>query len=80
MDTFTIIHGHGLTEPADTYEEALDRVCAVYGEDCVIGHDGDIDDGGERTLCWVDEQTADADDGSRACCVIRRRHAAEVRS
>jgi len=70
---YKIVHAHGVTESrVETYEEALERVRSVYGEDCEIGHDGDISEGGERTLCWVNEATAEGDDGSRACCQIVR--------
>jgi len=69
---YKVVHSHGITEGAvDTYEEAIERVRAVYGEDAAIGHDGDIADGGAKTLVWVDDATAENDDGSRACCSIR---------
>lgn len=75
-ESFTIHHSHGQDETGiDSYDEAIARVQAVYGVDCSIGHDGDISEGGERTLVWVDEETGRDDDGSRACCSIRRRHA-----
>lgn len=71
---YSVTHAHGTTERFDTYEEAAEAVLAVYGLGAVIGHDGDISDGGERTLCWRDEATAENDDGSRACATIRRKH------
>jgi len=71
--TYKIAHSHGQTETGiDTYEEALERVRAVYGADCEIGHDGDLTDGGDRTLVWSDEDTARNDDGSRAVAKITR--------
>lgn len=71
--TYKITHSHGETETGiDTYEEALDRVRAVYGDDCEIGHDGDLEEGGDRTLVWSDEDTAHNDDGSRAVAKITR--------
>ena len=71
--TYKITHSHGQTETGiDTYEEALERVRAVYGADCEIGHDGDIEDGGERTLVWGSAKIAQDDDGSRACAKITR--------
>lgn len=73
--TYRIHHSHGLTEGAhESYDEACDAVRAVYGEDCEIGHDGDISEGGERTLCWRDEESSRDDDGLRACCSIRASH------
>lgn len=38
----------------------------------VIGHDGDLDDGGNRTLFWVDGAQANGDAGARAAGAIRR--------
>jgi len=66
---YRIIHAHGTTERHATYEEAIAAVRAVY-RSAAIGHDGDIAQGGEQTLCWVDDETATNDDGSRACCSI----------
>lgn len=73
--TYAIQHSHGQTETGFvTYEAALAAVRSVYGEGCEIGHDGDISEGGERTLVWPDTDTAENDDGSRACCSIVARH------
>lgn len=73
--TYSIQHSHGATESGfETYEAALEAVRSVYGEDAEIGHDGDISEGGERTLVWQDEDDAENDDGSRACAVIRAAH------
>lgn len=71
MARYKIVHSHGQTDPSvDTYEEALGNVRSVYGDDCEIGHSGDISDGGDSTLVWIDAETAENDDGSRACCRI----------
>ena len=71
--TYKIAHSHGQTETGiDTYEEALERVRAVYGANCEIGHDGDLTDGGDRTLVWDSAEIAEDDDGSRACAKITR--------
>ena len=72
---YRVIHAHGVTEPAvDAYDEAVASVRSVYGADAAIGHSGDIADGGERTLVWADQATADDDDGSRAVAEIRASH------
>ena len=36
-----------------------------------IGHDGDLTDSGDRTLCWADEPSSINDDGARAVASIR---------
>jgi hypothetical protein len=71
---FKVSHSHGLVENVDTYEEACELVRSVYGADAEIGHDGDIAEGGERTLCWRTEADAENDDGARACASITKRH------
>jgi len=35
------------------------------------GHDGDVEDGGERTLVWASRRDARDDDGARAVASIR---------
>lgn len=75
MDTYEITHSHGLTETEiATYAEAVAKVREVYGADCEIGHSGDCEDGGEKTLVWTDAAEAENDDGSRACCSIHKSH------
>lgn len=71
--TYAVKHSHGLTETHDTYEEAVAAVRSVY-TDPYIGHDGDIAHGGESTLVWADE--ASADDGTSAVATIQARHEA----
>lgn len=74
--TYAIKHSHGQTDTGyETYEAACAAVRRVYS-DAEIGHDGDISQGGERTLCWASAEAAANDDGSRACCVIQARHPA----
>ena len=68
---YKIVWSHGVTEHADTYEDAIGVVRAVLS-DPAIGHDGDISCGGRRTLCWASEELACDDDGSRAACSIAR--------
>ena len=67
--TYQIRHVHGQTEYHETYEEALAAIEDTYA-DPVIGHDGDIPDGGRSTLVWADETSAALDDGSRAVARI----------
>ena len=73
---YTINWSNGHTQMVDTYEEALAEVGAetqsATGGCAVIGHDGDLTDGGDRTLCWWTEQDAANDDGRKAACTIRR--------
>jgi len=75
---YRIIHAHGAIEDGyATYTQAIAAVRAFY-RNPAIGHDGDIAQGGDRTLVWACEADSEDDDGSRACCVISISH--EVRS
>lgn len=75
---FKIVHSHGLTEPfVATYEEACERVRCVY-TGAAIGHSGDIEDGGEQTMCWASAEDAANDPGVRSCCKIVKLHDPEV--
>lgn len=55
----------------ETYQEACTLVTAEY-EDALIGHDGDLEGGGDRTLCWADEASSINDPGVNAVAEIRR--------
>lgn len=71
LATFTIKHFTGQTETGiDTYEDAVAKVREAYGDDVEIGHSGDINDFGDRTLCWQTDVPEADRDGSRACCSI----------
>jgi hypothetical protein len=59
-------------ETYETYEAATDAVLAELGADAEIGHDGDLPDGGDRTLCWATLADSEDDDGANAVCEIRR--------
>jgi hypothetical protein len=59
----------GREERCETYAEALECVDAECG---VVGHDGDLTDGGDRTLCWATESDSVDDAGARAVASIRR--------
>lgn len=61
----------GSTDEYDTYDQATAAVAARF-PDAEIGHDGDLSDGGDRTLCWADEEASIDDDGQTAIAVIRR--------
>jgi hypothetical protein len=54
---YLITYRDGTTEPAGTYAAACNRIKAGWRE-AVIGHDGDMEDGGNRTLCWADADDA----------------------
>ena len=72
MTTYTISFTDGRTETIDgSYQEALDYVRELAGADVEIGHDGDLSDGGDRTLFWTSEEDAANDDGARAIGSIR---------
>ena len=55
----------------ETYEDAIAAIEAEW-PDAEIGHDGDLTDGGDRTLCWSDEVSSRDDDGAHAVASIRR--------
>jgi predicted ATPase len=52
------------------YDEAIERLQAEY-PGLEYGHDGDLRDGGDRTLCWADEASSEGDDGANAVASIR---------
>jgi hypothetical protein len=54
---------------ADSYTEATQLIAEHLGA-CVVGHPGDITDGGDRTLVWLTEDDADGDDGQHAIAQI----------
>lgn len=49
----------------ETTGEALAAIEASY-PDYWAGHDGDLADGGDRTLVWACETDSEDDDGARA--------------
>lgn len=66
--SFAVRFANGRTVEASTYEEAL----AILDECEVIGHDGDLTDGGDRTLAWMTEADSTDDDGALAHASITR--------
>lgn len=72
--TYEIQWTGGEREQHDTYEDAVAAVTARYPE-AEIGHDGDLTEHGDRTLCWRDEESSMGphgygDDGACAVCSI----------
>ena len=67
---YIISYTDGREDTAETYEGAQAAVLARY-PDAEIGHDGDLDGGGDRTLCWATEEDSVNDDGARAVASIR---------
>ena len=61
----------------ETTQECLDECEARY-PDYYAGHDGDLEDGGDRTLVWANEPDSEDDDGKRAVASIRRTRKGEV--
>jgi hypothetical protein len=57
--------------PYDTTQECLDAIEKFF-PDYYAGHDGDLEEGGDRTLVWASEADSEDDDGSRAVACIRR--------
>lgn len=54
----------------ETHAEACDAIEKEY-PDAEIGHDGDLESGGDHTLAWATEAESVDDDGARAVCTIR---------
>ena len=66
----TISYTDGRIADFDSYDAAVGAIEAQY-EDAEIGHDGDLTDGGDRTLCWADNASSINDDGANAVATIR---------
>jgi len=71
MTTYITKWRDGSTSTSVTLQDAIDLVASAYPE-AEIGHAGDLADGGDRTLCWADEESSADDDGARAVASIRR--------
>lgn len=61
----------GRVEYFDSYDAAVAAARAIWSA-AHIGHDGDIECGGDRTLVWSSDEDSQDDDGSRAVASIRR--------
>jgi hypothetical protein len=68
---YCIIYANGQTDAANTVKAAIAAIRADYPS-AVIGHDGDLSDGGTRTLCWANADDAANDDGANAIASITR--------
>lgn len=71
MSNYTVYVGCGNTIDFGSLKAAKAWIRRTW-PDAVIGHDGDLSDGGDRTLCWRDDDEAVNDDGANAiACIIR---------
>ena len=68
MNNYSVKWSNGTERRYETYEAAKGAVLESYPE-AEIGHDGDISEGGARTLCWATDSSVD-DDGKNAVCSI----------
>ena len=71
MSNYTVYVGGGNTIDFRSIKEAKAWIRRTW-PDAVIGHDGDLDDGGDRTFCWRDDDSAVNDDGANAVATITR--------
>lgn len=56
----------------EDYDKAIEAIRELYGNDVEIGHDGDLSDGGDRTLIWDNEEDSLNDSGYKAVASIRK--------
>ena len=68
---YEISYANGTSTLANTYKTAVAAIKADYPS-AVIGHDGDLSDGGDHTLCWANADDAVNDDGANAVATITR--------
>jgi hypothetical protein len=71
MTSYTVYVGGGNTIDFSSIKAAKAFIRKAWPE-AVIGHDGDLSDGGDRTFCWPDDAAAVNDDGANAIATIRR--------
>ncbi len=71
MSNYTVYVGGGNTIDFRSIEAAKAFIRKTWPE-AVIGHDGDLSDGGDRTFCWRDDASAVNDDGANAVATITR--------
>lgn len=57
--------------PYDSHDEAVAAAEAEW-PDAEIGHDGDLEDDGNRTLIWETADDAENDDGAHAVASIHK--------
>ena len=53
-----------------TYDDAIDVIIEEFGDDSVWSHDGDLSEGGDRTMCWESEEDSENDGGENAVASI----------
>ena len=68
---YEISYANGTSTLANTYKTAIAAIRADFPS-AVIGHDGDLSDGGDRTFCWANADDAANDDGANAIASIIR--------
>lgn len=56
----------------DDWDAVIAHLDAEIDDGYVIGHSGDLSDGGDRTLFWGSEKESENDDGARALGEVRR--------
>ena len=71
MSNYTVYVGGGNTIDFGSLKAAKAFVRRTWPS-AVIGHDGDLSDGGDRTFCWRDDDSAVNDDGANAVATITR--------
>ena len=80
MSTYRIIFADGDAPlDIDGWLNVEPTLATKYGHAVEIGHDGDLSDGGDRTLFWASAEDAEDDNGARAMGWIQRM-GEEVRS
>lgn len=69
---FAIHYSNGRIDGGyETTQDCLDAIERLY-PDYYAGHDGDLAEGGDRTLVWANEDESFDDDGMRAIASIVR--------
>jgi hypothetical protein len=71
MANYTVYVGGGNTIDFASMKAAKAFILKAWPS-AVIGHDGDLSDGGDRTFCWRDDASAVNDDGANAIATITR--------
>lgn len=66
-----VSYTNGRSESYESYDAAVEALTTEY-PDAEIGHDGDLSDGGDRTLVWESEEDSVNDDGAKAVASIRK--------
>lgn len=54
------------------YDSAYAAAVEYAEDDGVVGHAGDLSEGGDRTLVWMSEEQAENDAGANAVASIRK--------